>query len=121
MATVNGDVTIRVGSEDPVTLQLLEDDGVTPLNQANGGLVNITLLTLRLKEEDTGTVKTFTGAKLTVTDVANSEIQLAQVAADFPSATRYEFYVSFTDSGGKAHAVPEDKNYIWRVTAKIGT
>lgn len=116
MATVNGDTQLRAGSEDPLTWQLLEDDGVTAIN-----LTGITLLTLRLEEEDTGTVKIFTGAKLTVTDAANGKIQLAQVAADFPSATRYEFYVSFTDSGGKAHAVPEDKNYIWRVTAKIGT
>lgn len=116
MATVNGDVTIRVGSEDPITLQLFEDDGVTAIN-----LTGITLLTLRLKEDGTGIVKTFTGAKLTVTDAANGKIQLAQVAADFTSATKYEYYVSFTDSGGKAHAVPENKNYIWRIEEKIGT
>lgn len=116
MGTVNGDVTIRVGSEDPITLQLFEDDGITAIN-----LTGITLLTLRLKEVSTGTVKTFTGAKLTVTDAGNGKIQLAQVAADFPSATIYEFYVSFTDSGSKAHAVPENKNYIWRVVEKIGT
>lgn len=116
MAPVNGDVTIRAGSEDPIILQLFEDDGVTAIN-----LAGITLLTLRLKEDGTGTVRTFTGAKLTITDAANGKIQLAQVAADFPSATKYEFYVSFTDSGGKAHAIPENKNYIWRVEAKIGT
>jgi hypothetical protein len=112
MATVDGNIILRSGSEDPVILQLLQDDGVTPID-----LAGISNLTLRLKNISDGTAKTFTGAKLTVADADNGKIQLAQVAADFPAAAVYEYYVTFTDSGGKAHAVPEDKNYTWRVQA----
>jgi len=114
VATVNGDVTIRAGSEDPITLQLLEDDGVTVID-----LTGITALTLRLKDVNAETAKTFVDPKFTVSDATNGKVKLEQVAADFPSATKYEFYVSFKDSGGKTHVVPEDKNYVLKVIDKI--
>lgn len=115
MATVSGDTELRAGSEDPLTWQLLEDDGVTPIN-----LTGITVLTLRMKDRDTGTVKLFVDPKFAVTDAANGKVKLQQVAADFPAVATYEFYISFTDSASKAHAVPDSpKNYIFRVGAAI--
>ncbi len=110
MATVNGNVIIRAGSEDPVILQLLDDDGASPIN-----LTGISLLTLHLKDIATGTVTTITGNKLTVLDAATGKIKLSQAAADFPAAARYEYWASFKDSGNKMHYVPEDKEYSWMV------
>lgn len=115
MATVSGDAKLRVGSEDPLTWQLLEDDGVTPIN-----LTGITVLTLRMKNRSTGAVKLFIDPKFTVTDAANGKVKLEQVAADFPAVATFEFYISFKDSAGKPHAVPDSsKNYIFRVGADI--
>lgn len=117
MATVSGDTELRAGSEDPLTWQLLEDDGVTPID-----LTGISALTLRMKERTTTAVKLFIGPKFTVTDATNGKVQLQQVAADFTAVATYEFYVSFADSGGNAHAVPDSpKNYIFRVGAAITT
>ena len=110
MATVNGSVLIRAGSEDPVTLQLLDDDGATPID-----LTGISLLTLHLKNIATGTVTTITGGKLVVLDAATGKIKLSQAAADFAAAARYEYWVSFKDGPNKMLYVPEDKNYTWIV------
>ncbi len=114
MGTVNGNVTLRAGSEDPVTLQLLQDDGTTPID-----LTGITGLTLHLKDTATGTVTTFTDPKFVVSDAALGKVKLSQAAADFSAAARYVYHVSFSDSGGKAHYVPEDRNYSWIVADKI--
>ena len=110
MATVNGNVVIRVGSEDPVIMQLLDDDGATPID-----LTGISLLTLHLKDIAAGTVTTIIGSKLTVLDAIPGKIKLSQAAADFPAAARYEYYISFKDGANKMHYVPEDKNYSWVV------
>lgn len=115
MATVSGDTKLRAGSEDPLTWQLLEDDGTTPIN-----LAGISALTLRMKNRDTGAAKLFVDPEFTVIDAARGKVQLEQVAGDFPAVATYEFYISFTDSTSKAHAVPDSpKNYIFRVGAAI--
>lgn len=117
MATVIGDTQLRVGSEDPLTWRLLEDDGTTPII-----LTGISALTLRMRDKSSLAVKLFVGPKFTVIDAALGKVQLEQVAADFLAVATYEFYISFTDSGSKAHAVPDSpKNYIFRVGAAITT
>lgn len=102
MGTVNGNVPLMAGSEDPITDQLLDDNGTTPID-----LTGITDLTLWLKNKATGAITSFTGAKLTVTDAVNGKVKLEQVAADFPSAATYYRYYAFNDSSGKAHKVPD--------------
>lgn len=110
MGTVNGDVEITLGSEDPITLQLLEDDGVTPID-----LTGITELTLFMRDTD-GDLKEITGANLVVIDAVNGKIKLSQVAADFLIATSYRYKIKFLDAGGKQHFVPDgSKWYIFAV------
>jgi hypothetical protein len=111
MATVNGDVEITLGSEDPITLQLLEDDGVTPIN-----LSQITGLTLYMRDTDDGSLKEITGERLEVTDMDNGKIKLSQIAADFPVAASYRYKIKFVDPGSKQHFVPDgSKWYIFTV------
>jgi hypothetical protein len=106
MGTVNGDVEITLGSEDPITLQLLEDDGITPIN-----LTGITGLTLYMRNTDDGSEKEITGAKLVVTDAANGKITLSQVATDFPAAASYRYKIKFDDAASKAHFVPDGSKW----------
>ena len=107
---VDGDVKIRAGSEDPITLQLLDDDGTTVID-----LSGATDLTLHMKNTVSGDISSITGAKLVVSDAANGKITLSQVAADFPVAANFIYFVSFTQVS-KARKVPEDVNYKWVVT-----
>ncbi len=110
MGTVNGDVEISLGSEDPVTLQLLEDDGVTPVD-----LTGITVLTLFMRDTEDGTLKEIT-SNLAVSDASNGKITLSQVAADFPATALYRYKIKFVDAGGKQHFVPDgSKWYIFTV------
>ncbi len=102
MGTVNGDVQMTLSSEDPITLQLLQDDGITPYD-----LTGITALTLYMRNMDDGSLKTITGASLVVTDAVNAKIQLSQVAADFLTAESYRYKVKFKDASGKQHFVPD--------------
>ena len=117
MGTVSGNVIVRAESEDPITWQMLKDDGVTPI----GDLTGITDLTLRLIDVKSQVAKLFVDPKFIVSDALESEVTLKQVKTDFPLATLFEFYTSFTDGVGNGKAVPEDKNYTFRVIAKIGT
>lgn len=111
MGTVTGDVAISLGSEDPITLQLLEDDGVTPID-----LTDITVLTLFMRETDDGTLKEITGANLVVTDAVNGKITLSQDASDFPDAASYRYKVKFLNAGDKQHFVPDGfKWYLFTV------
>jgi hypothetical protein len=119
MALVEGDVTIRVGSEDYVDLQLLQDDGVSPVN-----ISGATKVELRLRSRDgEETIKKFADddvpQKLYVTDAEQGEIQLRQVAADFATIMDYDFFVVITDSIGN-HPVPEDKFYTWSAVESFG-
>jgi hypothetical protein len=106
MATVNGDVEITLGSEDPITLQLLEDDGVTPIY-----LAQISELTLYMRNTDDGSLKEITGEKLVVTDMDNGKIKLSHDAADFPAATSYRYKIKFVDPGSKQHFVPDGSKW----------
>lgn len=106
MATVNGDVEITLGSEDPITLQLLEDDGVTPIN-----LIGITALTLFMRDTEDGSLKQITGASLIVTDAANGKIKLSQDVDDFPAAAIYRYKINFLDSVAKQHFVPDGSTW----------
>jgi hypothetical protein len=108
MAAVNGDVEITLGSEDPVTLQLLEDDGVVPID-----LTGITVLTLYMRDTDDGSLKEITGAKLTVLDAANGKIKLSQVSADFPAAASYRYKIKFMDLATKQHFVPDGSKWYF--------
>jgi len=116
MALLNGNVVIRAGSADPIIFQLLYDDEVTPIS-----LAGISLLTLRLEDINTQEVKTFTSPKLTVIDIPLGKIKLSQTSSDFTALASYIYYVTFTDVDGKAHSIPEDKFYNFRVERKIGT
>ena len=105
MGTVNGDVEITLGSEDPITLQLLEDDGVTPID-----LTGITALTLFMRDKN-GDLKEITGANLVVTDALNGKIKLSQDAADFTVAASFRYKVKFLDAGGEQHFVPDGSKW----------
>lgn len=110
MGTVNGNVTLRAGSEDPITLQLLDDDGTTPID-----LTGASVVTMHLRNTATQVVTILTGASLVVSDAGLGKITLSQVAAVFPDQANYEYYISFSQDG-KARKVPEDINYSWIVT-----
>ena len=110
MATVNGDVEITLGSEDPITLQLLEDDGVTPIE-----LAGITALTLFMRDKN-GDLKEITGANLVVLDAENGKVKLSQDDNDFPVTASYRYKIKFLDAGGKQHFVPDgSKWYVFAV------
>jgi len=112
MGTVIGAVEFTLGSEDPVELQLLKDDGVTPI----GSLSGITALTLLLVDAD-GTETEIT-TNFSVSDAALSKVKLSQVAAQFTAAKRYSYKVKFKDSGGKQKFVPDGNLwYTWQVFA----
>jgi hypothetical protein len=110
MGTVIGAVEMTLGSEDPIELQLLQDDGVNPI----GSLTGITELTLVLIDED-GTETGIT-TNFAVSDAALSKVKLSQTAAQFPEAQRYDYKVKFKTSGGKQRFVPDgSKWYQWQV------
>ena len=115
MSEVTGDLIITAGSQDYITWQLLQDDGVTAID-----LSAATKVELKMTNLDTGAAKNFATddvpKKLFITDAANGKIQLRPAADDFPAAARYEFYIVFTDAIG-GHPVPEDKRYEFRVIA----
>lgn len=110
MGTVIGAVEISLGSEDPVELQLLEDDGITPI----GSLSGITALTLLLVDAD-GNITSIT-TNFVVSNATLSKVKLSQTAAQFPTAKRYDYKVKFKTSGGKQRFVPDgNKWYTWEV------
>lgn len=110
MGTVIGAVEMTLGSEDPVELQLLKDDGVTPI----GSLTGITDLTLILIDEDG--VETNITTNFAVSDAALSKVKLSQTAAQFPEAQRYDYKVKFLTPGGKQRFVPDgNRRYQWQV------
>ncbi len=118
MPTVNGDVEIKAGSEDYIDLQLLQDDGVTPVD-----LSAATSVELRLRNTADQVIKTFAtidaSPKLFIIDAAQGKIQLRQKAVDFPGAAIFEYYIVINDAIG-AHPVPDgDKLYSLRVVAKF--
>jgi len=109
MQTVDGNTIIRVGSEDPVIWNLLQDDGETPID-----LTGQTSVELRLEQlESPFTVKSFStgGGKISVVSEANGQVKLSQVAADFDIATSYKFYFKYILADTKVRFVPENINY----------
>jgi hypothetical protein len=117
MSLVNGDVTIRAGSQDYITWQLLQEDGVSPVDLSTANEV-----ALRLKNKKDKTTKSFSTIdvpqKFLLEDAENGKIQLRPAADDFPLAAQYDFYVDVIDSIG-SHPIPEDQNYKLKVIDKI--
>lgn len=110
MGTVIGAVEFTLGSEDPIELQLLQDNGITPI----GSLSGITDLTLILIDPE-GT-KTEITTNFAVSNAALSKVKLSQTAAQFPTATRYDYKVKFKTSGGAQRFVPDGNRwYQWQV------
>lgn len=110
MGTVIGEIEITLGSEDPVELHLLEDDGVTPI----GDLSGITELTLILIDDE-GTETNIT-SNFAVSDATLSKVKLSQTAAQFPTAKRYDYKVKFKTAGGAQRFVPDGSLwYTWEV------
>lgn len=117
MATVNGNITIRVGSEDYVDIQLLQEDGVTPID-----LTVATKAVMKLVDLD-GNIKKFAtndpSPKLFFDDIRTTgKLQLRQTGSDFSAAAAWRYYVEIWDSVG-LHPVPERKEYSFTVRAEI--
>ena len=109
MALVNGNVEMTKGSEDPVPLQLMKDDGVTPW----GDITGATGITIYMREPD-GTLKLVTTG-ITITDGPNAKIQLAHAASEFPDVKKYEYKVKFTLSS-KVRFVPDGSKWnTWEI------
>lgn len=109
MGNVNGNIEITFGSEIPVTLQLLQDDGETPI----GDITTATALTLYLREPDGDLVQIT--SNFVVSDGPNSEVTLSQTAAQFPDVIQYKYKVRFA-LGGKVYFVPDGSKWLsWKV------
>lgn len=109
MGTVNGNVEMTLGSEDPVELQLLQDDGFTPIADIAGA----SALSLQMREPD-GTVKEVTSA-LAVSDGPNAKIKLSHATSEFPNVIQYKYKVKFT-LGGKVRWFPDGSKWLcWEV------
>lgn len=117
MATVDGNITIRVGSEDYQDIQLLEYDGVTPID-----LTGATKAVMKLMDMDGNTKKFATddaSPKLFFdADLTTGKLQLRQEGDDFTTEIVWKYYVEIWDGIG-LHPVPEGKEYFFTVNADI--
>lgn len=110
MAEVIGAVSMTLGSEDPVELQLLEDDGVTPIGSLSG-ITELTLILVDSNGTETNIISNFA-----VSDAALSKVKLSQTAAQFPTAKRYDYKVKFKTADGDQRFIPDgSKWYTWQV------
>jgi hypothetical protein len=90
MGTVRADMWIRLGSEDPLTAQLLKDDGVTPIGNLSGKIIDWIFLLSGSEAKRFSTADA--SPKVSVTDAANSKVKLSQLKTDFPEVAEYEQY-----------------------------
>lgn len=115
---VNGTVYTVVGDTDPIDLQILQADGVTPRSLA--GHTNIKV---RLKNDADNSVIVFTkdGGKITVLDEDEGEIRVIQAGSEYTQQSVYTYYVDIIDSAG-SHIVPKRQELRpkWNVAAEIG-
>jgi hypothetical protein len=123
---LDGNVTIRVNSIDPITLQLFSNNEPIVLS----AFADIQIL---LKSDTDGIIKSFTKSgnptqviiipDATIFDdgVEGEALQFIPLSADFPLVDRYKYYIDLIDGIGGSHPVPEDQEYIFDVRSKFST
>ncbi len=106
---VNGNITIRAKSADPITWQIV-----------NSADQNITLpssvpVIMTAKNIDTKSVVTFTntGSTPLISHTTSGEITFSLTNSTFETKGVYEFYFNYIQNGN--HYVPEEKNYFLKV------
>ncbi len=117
MATVNGNIIHRIGSQDYRDIQLMREDGVTPIN-----LTSVINAVLKMQNLD-GAIKTFDTSDINPKlffddDRATGKLQLRQSESDFIVVTIWKYYVELWDDDGM-HPVPEGKEYSFTVRHEI--
>jgi len=110
---VVGDATIRVGSQDYMKWQLLQEDGVTPIS-----LAGVTSVSIRFQNKEDLTVVEFKTTdnpqKFFITTASTGKVELRPAVGDFTAIASYHFHIIVTDSVGD-HPVPEGKDYTLQV------
>lgn len=112
------DVTIRVGSQDTLTFQLLS-------SQTAIDLTGVNYIDLFLKSSIANTTLSFrsntTTSILTISAASTGTLQFIPTSTTFSSETVYFFYFVINDATGKDIPVPEHTEYRWKVRFKYGS
>jgi hypothetical protein len=112
MVTV-GDLTTKVGNQDYLTWQTLQEDGVTAIDLS--AATGVTLSLKNLADDAVTEFKTTdVPQQLFITDVSNGKIQLRPAASDFSAKAVYSLEIIVVDSIGN-HNIPNDKYYTFKV------
>jgi hypothetical protein len=110
---VNGDTWLRANTNGPKTLQLLREDGVTPVN-----LTGATDIHLVFRHQETSVETVFklldAGSKITISDAENGKVIFAPAINDFTDAAIYNIHVLVIDAV-TTQSVPEKKEYTFTV------
>lgn len=113
MARFSGDITHRKGSQNPITLRLIDKKGSIDLDGVTEVVMKLFDIEIR-----TETVSfSFTGGEIFITDEENGIIELRLATDDLTDVKIYDYFVTITDSTGKIIAIPNDINYRFEVIA----
>lgn len=110
---VNGDARLRANTNDPKSWQLLQRDGVTPIDLTGVTDVELVLVN-RADKARTGFKVSDNPQKLSITDEAQGIIKFSPAVTDFTSEAVYSLFVIITDGSGK-RSVPEGKEYTFTI------
>lgn len=100
MVKVVGDIETKIGSQNYITLQLVQEDGITPIS-----LLAAVSATFQYVDVADDTIKvnfntTDNPQKFFITDAANGKVELRPAVDDFTVKGLFRYHVIIIDSVG---------------------
>ena len=110
----SGNTALRANTNSPKKWQVLESDGITPVDITGSSDV-----ILRLIKQTDGSILEFNFAsgKMAITDAPNGEIEFSPALTDFTEPATYGMFIIIVDSSGNKKSVPEGKEYFFNVSS----
>lgn len=111
------DITTRIGSEDPISFQLLSSETAIDLT----GITRVELLMKSTATLSTTTFRTDTSTAgiLSITAASTGMIKFTPLTTTtFGSETSYNFYFNIIDASANTIPVPENLEYKWKIRFK---